>query len=156
MIEVGDKVKESVNTLPQTIVRRGNHFIRIEGLWVLIDGPWYDYLCSFSHSGKMRDHIRLPKPKKPTFDPMDGSLPVDLGLDTLEWYSMQLYLDDVEFAHHALRICSLKAKAKVREMFNRRIKIGWYISKGPLPCYLHQVEFEPEDWWSDIINGGRP
>lgn len=31
-----------------SIVRDGNHFIQVDGKWLLIDGPWYETLNSFS------------------------------------------------------------------------------------------------------------
>ncbi len=31
---------------PISIVRDGNHFLRADGIWFLIDGPWYDKLMN--------------------------------------------------------------------------------------------------------------
>lgn len=37
----------ATRTSNQSIVRRGNHFIRIDDKWVLIDGPWFDQLSGY-------------------------------------------------------------------------------------------------------------
>ena len=36
-----------------SIVRRGNHFIRLENEWCLIDGPWFDYLERLSNGSSV-------------------------------------------------------------------------------------------------------
>ena len=42
----------------RSVVRRGNHFIRLENEWCLIDGPWFSYLERLSNGSSMP--VRLP------------------------------------------------------------------------------------------------
>ena len=46
-----------------SIVRRGNHFIRLENEWCLIGGPWFDCLATLSNGGSAvvrLDYFEIP------------------------------------------------------------------------------------------------
>ena len=112
------------------MIRRGNHFIQVDGLgWVLIDGPWYDYLSRLGCA-----YVRLPCLEE---DPVPAD--VELLFPAMTTYSEVVW---ERVMWHPGTLLSRGAWRKVQQYLGRRTKHGWrVVPDGPLPAYVSRVEY---------------
>lgn len=126
-----------------SIVRRGNHFIYLDGAgWVLIDGPWFDRLeksrvefhlisvlafepISFTATGSPETGPPPPNEwERTAWHPGGMSLHPDLGCLAWRW----------------------------NQVLAERRKAGYRIwPDGKLPCYFNRLEFVDDPWWHDQL-----
>ena len=138
-----------------SIVRRGNHFIRLEGEWCLIDGPWFEYLRRLSNGSSMPVRLSYCDKWEPVWSIADE--PPHMGdIKEVEWLPKRWYpahINPWRFGvlpgHHPLR-------DKWNEWMAGRIRKGYVLMPdGELPPFLNRpMPNEPHtrSWWADAWN----
>jgi hypothetical protein len=147
-----------------SFIRRGNHFICMfnhasgdEWNWVLIDGPWYDYLTGLSGHGK-RWRVDLIVPKMPNLSVRSiGSPPRFFDVETITWEAIRWHPGSlvsraraeelmIKKGHTWLR--ALTIARKWEDLLRRRTRTGWrLLPDGKLPAYLNKPGYEEEMAW---------
>lgn len=151
------------------IVRRGNHFIRIGHqvrpgfAWMLIDGPWFDYLNIMSKRQDNAQFISVAHyvPSEPTWHTPD-TLPVSIDVpEAIVWKKiawspgssiMPTYKPKLPWD----RLPKLKGfppthgvgtlAERWRSFLNHRTKFGWCVMpNAPLPLALNCVKGNVDD-----------
>lgn len=151
--------------LPYTkLIRDGNHFIGFtegewQGRWLLIDGPWFDYLESLSRS--YHGHIwsvrmRYSPPISTDAYLGDGcsSVSCEIAQTIITWERMRWqpwskfpkqhnpYID--EYLHQ-----------RWYEMASARKKIGWWLpwDDYKVPAYINHLEFVDDYFLAKAMPG---
>lgn len=144
--------QESMNVFP-SIVRRGNHFVRLPGDywngkpvgWILIDGPWFDYLTKL---GNGYHTVMLPKVRDWAECAIcTDSLPVMLPREEIEWEQIRWHPGT---SIHPDALNDRWLAWRWREVLAKRKRWGWRLSPdGQLPAYLNHVQFVDDPWQSE-------
>jgi len=139
-----------------SIVRRGNHFIRLEGEWCLIDGPWFEYLKRLSRGcfSPVRTEVVDPHPRWYNFRDFNLEFGVCINPHYLDWEQRRWYPSHVNpFAN--------KRWASFRELWlhdrwqkwmGNRVKMGFVLLPfGRLPEFIDMEIPDDADghWWWD-------
>jgi hypothetical protein len=141
--------------MDQSVVRRGNHFIRLEGEWCLIDGPWFDYLSRLSYGGSMPvrfDCLDLPS----TYGKLED-VPVWRDFRYIEWLP--------KIWHPGFRnpwngkTWLTAQEMSLRDRWNSwifgRRRIGYVLlPNGELPAFLSMEVPDGADrnWWWEALD----
>jgi hypothetical protein len=127
----------------QSIVRRGNHFIRWDKKWILIDGPWKDWLDRQGYVTVIAAFIP-PIPCYPYTEPDPYVEYSQLEWQQVRWHPGTIALD--------IRKVSVELEEKWREWNSKRCRTGWMIKGGALPCYPNRAapywDENTQDWWA--------
>lgn len=119
-----------------SIVRRGNHFLRMECGWVLIDGPWFRLLDGFDY-----DTVYIPyiPPLEPLVLTGDYNLPESamVELQELTWQRVRWHPG---YSSHLKRFIAYP-------YLHSRTKYGFKVyPDGRLPCFFNHVEWIETQW----------
>lgn len=128
------------------IIRRGNHFVKmVDGIWILIEGPWFDILQIQSiNYGKILNFSLSLFGYTNTYCSIDSSVPA--YIPSIDMFWMQTLWNP---GHYTTR-----PHPNARDYFKwsnwqyRRSKVGWRVKSGNVPCYLH-FERPAFDWEQD-------
>lgn len=139
-----------------SIVRRGNHFIRLENEWCLIDGPWFDSLERLSRGGSIPIHL-------PYSDHMEMDLVWDsdeaprCSYKEVEWLPKAWYP-----AYHnpwKAMVWARWEELYLQDRWNkwiagRRRRGYMLLPDGELPEFLNRQapKDADRDWWYDAWN----
>lgn len=115
-----------------SIIRDGNHFIRFHNdQWVLIDGPWFEYINFHEHGL----HFLVPKYRKLEYTPPIKERHIECNLFQFVFTEPRCpEIDDDPYVMwnkiywHLGRILSLDTPRYI-ELLNSRTHIGW-IAEG--------------------------
>lgn len=126
-----------------SIVRRGNHFIRLEGEWCLIDGPWFNYLEGFYRYSSTPIFISVVDPHPRYYKFEDFDFPSHTNIRCMEWEPRRWY---PEYIYPPIIF-----KDRWNEWMNGRIKTGYVLlPDGKLPAFMGmEVPEDADDWWWD-------
>lgn len=125
-----------------SMVRRGNHFLLMDRIgWVLIDGPWFDWLSTGPNSGYR--YVKIPYMEPPTYIYMeaDDNIPIYAEFEGLEWERVRWHPGAF------LPLTGLGWWA--RRWQQERTQWGWRTyPDGKLPAYLNKMGWIDDEWWS--------
>lgn len=125
-----------------SIVRRGNHFIQIDGKWALIDGPWFRYLESFQLNHVILDYA---PPPAMVWD-MQG-IPYFERRDCVMWERIMWHP-----GHHLHPQMVGRMDERWNDVQWKRVR-GAYIMlpDGGLPAFLNHREWIGDEDWADSM-----
>ncbi|RPJ40135.1 MAG: hypothetical protein EHM35_00585 [Planctomycetaceae bacterium] len=135
--------------MKDSIVRRGNHFIRTTAMpgWVLIDGPWFEYLNRFG-----LDRVRLPYPNEagPAWNLTAWTPP--WGYGETEWERIG-WLPSHPLGPHTRRWWEARAWRAPK----LRVQTGWTVRpNGALPALLCRQSLPRDADYLDSMLRGEP
>lgn len=125
-----------------SIIRRGNHFIRLDGCgWVLIDGPWYRQLEEHRNPHVLMYSL---KPLSVAMIEESESYPDIVQTREVTWERLRwLPSHSGNVWKNFVGVCLFD---RWQRLLHNRLKFGWrMLPDGVLPAYLCQPELA-EDW----------
>lgn len=147
----------------ESIVRRGNHFIHLDGCgWVLIDGPWYKQLEGYIDRPYMIMHslkpvsIAMIDPSEPYPDTIETK---EVTWERVKWHSgfgLHFYCTYnsivVEYKGHLIGFKGVRIEERWQKCLSHRLRLGWrMLPDGKLPAYLCQMELEEDMMHSNYL-----
>lgn len=124
------------NIVANSIVRGDNHFIRINGKWILIDGSWLDTLNT-QYSFHVEEIVYSSPRLQPTVQDQDGYYPISIihvSWKRVVWYRHYVHYTDVVKPYEWPWTKAWKANWKP----------GWVCNGGVLPCHLRCVDYDEQ------------
>jgi hypothetical protein len=138
----------SEERIHQSIIRNGNHFIRLDyqgpltcGMgWVLIDGPWYEIFKNYKY-----DHFRVLKYQ--SFDRRDR-LPRRIEYEELIWEKVWWHPGTIVHP----RNLPWHLQRKWSEVLNGRKRQGWrLLPDGRLPAFFNRPDWIEDEWTMRMV-----
>jgi len=138
-----------------SIIRRGNHFVWIDGKWALIDGPWFKRLEAFRGDSWMPIRIHYPAPLEPIALECFLNGPYKWQAEEVEWEPM-MWHPGVLMSPYAVRLPAFNS-ARWNEVLTKRKRVGYVtLPDGKLPALFSRLEFpEDEDWANMLMREGE-
>lgn len=124
--------------MEETIIRNGNHFIRLENGWNLIDGPWFEYLS------KTEGH-KIVLPKWHILSDLMISyndFPKSFDSELIEWERTRWH-PGVWIDRKRL---SPWVKLRYEELLHTRTRTGFRMADGKLPAFLTHPGWIEREW----------
>jgi len=143
----------------RSVVRRGNHFIRLENEWCLIDGPWFHYLERLSNGSSMPVCLAYFGAPDVTFKEMTGEEMYEhvspSNLREVEWMPKRWRPGFIDpwYGKTWASARELYLHDRWREWLFGRTKIGYtLLPDGRLPEFLAAPDTKGDEdayWWYD-------
>lgn len=137
-----------------SIVRRGNHFIRMGGEiikdgWVLIDGPWFSLLEAVRGESWMPVRLDKAAVDLHSFMCEFTDMPIWRPLEFIEWEPMMW---------HPGILLHPKMVGRMDFGWNKvltlRKRVGYFMRPDArLPAFLNYPEWIEDEWYVDAMMG---
>ena len=115
--------------MKDSIVRDGNHFIRMDAQWTLIDGEWFDMLKNVNQ----RTWITAKPPEIHFSSLQDGDLPKSFEMETQRWEQIRWSNGHPYGRKFLYRYVSRLGYWMMDYLLGKRVHIGFICDGGKLP-----------------------
>ena len=145
-IQGGGHLRYSPNP---SIIRRGNHFVWIDGKWALIDGPWFKRLEALRGDSWIPVRIYYPTPSEPiALDCFLNGPPTQYRSEEVEWEPMMWHPGILVHPKMVWRA----GYDKWNEVLTKRKRVGYVmLPDGKLPALFSRLEFPKDAEWADML-----
>lgn len=139
------------------MIRSGNHFIRVDFKWLLIDGPWFKTLERLSNHCR-HDRVRIPAPLPLSLymiDPPPET--VYIPAKYLEWQRTSWDWRILGYIEYPSREAIMAWAGRFghrpkyfayNELCMKRYRVAWKTTDGRLPAHLYSLGADEYDYQS--------